>query len=278
MTKGHSSPSEAYSTYWGLNEQGPQGPSIKEAAPPIEDNQPGFFSKMLGYSNMPIKAIDDKRYPGDYDRYFARQFQQMYGDPVALFDQPDAQTIKMSKNEFLDAANSTAGLALQTAARTASTPTERDNIVNNWIAAQKSSVSALGFDPRVTIHTPPGPQKLTVTGLYDPENDSMWYDANHEDSLVHESFHRGITMLDKAGELPKEVKSYLDDNGQELLVRAFKIKYFGDIEKGIGKAGDQQVRDAQWLLDNDERTKVVMKALETSAAKYIATKHPRGPH
>lgn len=271
--------SQAYNTFWNTHDQGVLGPSIQQSAPPVEDNQPGFFSRLMGNTNPPIKAVDDKHYPNDYDRFFARQFQQMYGDPSALFDQAGAKTQKMSTDEFIDAANSASGLALQAAQTTASTPEERDHIVNNWIAAQKSSVSALGFDPRVTIHTPPGTHQLTVNGLYDPQNDSMWYDANHEDAVVHESFHRGITkLMNTPGLLPQGARNYLDNSGQELLVRAFKEKYFGDIEMGDGQAGNDQVQRGKWLLENNPDTVQTMNDLENAAAKYIAMNHPRGPH
>lgn len=264
-------------------------PDIRAVAPPVQDNQPGILGRMFGAQRPPIQAVQTQAYPDDLDAYYARQFQQTYGDSVAVFDQPGAKAKKMSTDELVEKYRDITGRAFAHATATATTPEERDNILKNWIAAQKSPLSALGFDPRVTIQTPPGSpgaEDLSLAGFYRPDTDTLWYNGDHQDAVVHEAMHRGIQKLRDAGEIPPEAQKQMDElddhgYGEEYLVRALKLRHFGEIEKMPGAdAGNRQVNDAKWFMTDSlgaRQFNAAMDALEAAAAKHLAKQHPGGP-
>ena len=257
------------------DQQIPLDKRAKDVAPVIPDTKPSWFGRLLGYTEGPNKAPDDQHYPNDVDAKIAQQVKQTYGDAVATFLQPGSLTRHMSVPNLLTAFNDTG--TFETASRIASTPEERDNILKNWLGAQKSPVSALGFDPN---HTVTSLQKtdLNVAGIYMPKSDTMWYDTASQDSVVHESIHRGIEILRKSGDLPKSVEETMDNHGgEEYMVRALKVKYFGDIEAPIGKTSAQQVERAKQLMTEYPDFKQAMDDLENAAAKHLAMQHPKGP-
>ncbi len=268
-----------------------EGRLIQDAAPPIDETQNySAFSKALGYKDPPIHAIDDKQYPGNTDAEIGKTFDQTYGDKVAPFIEPGAKLNSLPTQEVLDRAILPSGIAYQTADHVTASPEERDQVLKNWQAAQKSPVAALGFDPRVTIHTNLAPdEKLTLAGFYRPRTDTLWYSTDHEDTTVHESMHRGIEQLRKADALPQSFKDYTDShgNGEEFVVRAMMVKHLGDVELGAGKLNDEQVRDAKQRMNDPyfrgpnntsgDFNKMIAD-LEQAASTYIAQKHPMGPH
>jgi hypothetical protein len=104
------------------------------------------------------------------------------------------------------------------------------------LAAERSSLAALGFDPHHLVMS----QKqqggdVGVAGLYQPPKeergrgpdasrpDVMWFDANHPWAAVHEAMHRGISLLRRAGKLPFS----MDAQHEEFVVRALMTRHFG---------------------------------------------------
>jgi hypothetical protein len=266
-----------------------EGRLIQDAAPPIDESQhPSMFSKLFGAKDPPIHAVDDKHYPNATDATIGRNVDQTYGDKVAPFLQPGSKEYKLSIDKAIDADDSEGGIAYKTADRVATSMEDRNRILNNWQAAQKSPVAALGFDPRVTVHSPNTGEKLTLAGSYNPTNDTLWYHRAHEDAVVHESMHRGIELLRKANELPETFKDYVasHSNGEEYVVRAMKEKYFGDIEKTLeGVDGNAQVEEAKWRMahpmyqgkNGEGDFNTMITDLEHAAAAHIARYKPMGP-
>ena len=244
------------------------------------------MASIFGATQGVNRAPNDTSYPGANEVYFAKQFDQTYGNPVALFQDANVKTKKLSVDQLMKLYGDITGRAFKTVIATASTPMERDAILKNWIAAQKSPLSALGFDPRVTIHTDTTGQEVNLAGFYRPETDTLWYEDTHQDASVHEAMHRGINRLLKSAVPVGRAKEWLDSgdkyssNPEEMLVRALKVKYFGDIEMGSGSVGDQQVSDAKWHMTEAPHSKLfngAMDDIESAAANLIASEHPGGP-
>ena len=233
------------------------------------------------------RVPENQQYPSDMDAYFAREFGRGYGNEIDTYMLPGAKTKKMTADQVVAAYGDITGRAFGHAVASSTTPEERNNIMKNWIAAQKSPLSALGFDPHVTIMTPKEESDLTLSGFYRPGTDTLWYYAAHPDAEVHEAMHRGIEKLRKANALPPAASAVIDntaryqDLGEEYLVRALKEKYFGDIEMSPGAdAGNAQVEAAKFFMNESEgkdEFKAAMEALENAAAKQIAKGHPGGP-
>ena len=258
-------------------------PDIQKEAPTIPSQ--GWLSRM--WSGQQVARVpENQQYPSDMDAYFAREFGRGYGDLIDTYMLPGAKTKKMTADQVVEAYGDITGKAFGHAVASASTPEERNNIMKNWIAAQKSPLSALGFDPRVTITTPKEGSDLTLSGFYRPGIDTLWYYAAHPDAEVHEAMHRGIEKLRTANALPPAASVIMDDQrlagmGEEYLVRALKEKYFGDIEKSPGAdIGNRQVEAAKFYMndwEDKDKFKAAMDALESAATAQIAKNHPRGP-
>lgn len=154
-----------------------------------------------------------------------------------------------------------------------------------WLATRRSAVATLGFDPRNMVVSPaqahPG---LGIAGFYQGPNrgripspfnsselpkapDTMWYDANYKTTPVHESMHRGISMLVRAGRLPN-----LTPRTEELVVRALMSKHYGDAELGRGSTSDTQIKEAREKIPSH-----ILDYIEQEAADLHARRIPRGP-
>ena len=137
-------------------------PPLSQVAPQAETSTmyPGSILRLLDLvtggnrSPMVARAPANQAYPSSNDLYYAQAYDQTYGTPMAGFTVPGA---KMAQ---LDWHNDVVGRAtndiVNRAAKT--TPTEipsaaRDELIKNWLAAQKSAVSALGYDPRAIART-----------------------------------------------------------------------------------------------------------------------------
>lgn len=285
----------------------PTLPLIAPVAPPIEDNQPGLLGRMLGAYAPPVRAVQLQTYPGAPDTAIARGVEQTYGDPVAGFDVPGSASRKISTSAILGRDNAA---LLRSKTPLVNTEGDRENILRNWLGAQRNPLSALGYDPRHVVETPAGGPSMTLGGVYtapgvaknafilqphqheSPRGDTIWYDGTKQDVVVHEAMHRGIEKLRQAGELPE---SFLDFErthslGEEYLVRAAKLKAFGEIEKGpdaTDRDGNAQVETAKKLMKDPTQIKLsnnkpgnfnnILAELEAAAAAYAAKKHPGGP-
>jgi hypothetical protein len=147
----------------------------------------------------------------------------------------------------------------------------------SWVAAQRSSLAAYGFEPRQTILSEfKGGPGLTVAGVYSPKDDAKWVDMGHKSVAVHESIHRGFTKLRNTGQLPS-----LNNWPEEVIVRALMLRAYGPVEKGRGNLADEQVSQAEMLIGpKNPRQKEFLKLItdiEQSAQAAIARERPRGP-
>ena len=279
-----------------------QAPTISQLAPPIEDNQPGMLARLFGATVPPIRAKQTLAYPGPQDTMIARQVGQTYGDPVAGYDVLGSAIRKISTSAILQSDDDS---QLRSKTPVTTTAGDRENILRNWLAAQRSPVSALGFDPHHTVETPAGGPEMSVGGVYTPSakapfrtgpeatgpGDVIWYNGNQQDTVVHESMHRGIELMRQAGVLPDSFQRYVEShrNGEEYAVRAMKVKSFGDIEKGpdeTNSEGNKQVEEAKWRMANPYFVDAkgnsgdfnqMLTDLENAAAAYAAKRRPGGP-
>jgi len=224
-----------------------------------------------------------KEYPGPVELETSKAVEQYYGNPFAAYFTPGLASTRVAKSHADTEALFQSGMPVgkMGLGRAEMVDPERaDRIHAGWLAAERSPVAAMGFDPSRTIESRSKPgQAVAWSGAYQPAGDRMWYDAKTPFTMVHESMHRGIRKLEKDGLLPPNVAAAVGQIGStsnafyhEMLVRALMSRHFGDIEMGLGKAGDQQVRDARNIVPEH-----YLDELENVAAQYLAKKHPGGP-
>ena len=68
----------------------------------------------------------------------------------------------------------------------------------------------------------------------------------------------------------------MKDLSEESSVRAQMLRNYGEVEKGRGKLGDEQVRDGAYYNDN-RNFAPTMDVLEAAAQKLYAQRHADGP-
>lgn len=249
-------------------------PPLSQVAPQIPAQERSMLSRLFGGPNV-ARVPFSQAYPSPQDVYYAQAYDQTYGTPMAGFTVPGAKVaqIPLSEAEYMDSSE-----ILQNARLQDLSPENRDAFLQNYIAAQKHPVSAIGYDPRNITYTPSDKgANVNFEGFYKPSKDAMWYYGKNQDSVVHESIHRGVQKLKDAGMLPESVAKSLMP--EETMTRLLMLKNFGDIEVQPGADdGNEEVEKAKWWLKNypDETNKLV-SALEDAAQKYIAKKTPRGP-
>lgn len=237
----------------------------------------------------PVTTLDvprETRYPDHEDLARARLFDQAYGDKNAGF-------FEAGDSHLRQIATKLAPLVVNDS-RYDEVPWERvdaktaDMLYTASIAAHRSAIASLGFDPRKMVLSPPSEDGLTAAGTFSSKHDAMWIDQNHPSAMVHESFHRGLEELRKSGALAKDAdsatpeKPYVSKRDEENMVRALMIKNFGTVEKGSGDLGDEQVGMAERSMDPKrsvfaDNFNAKLAAVEALAAKEIARLRPRGP-
>lgn len=249
-------------------------PPLSQVAPRIAPQERGMLSRLFGGPDV-ARAPFSQAYPSPQDVYYAQAYDQTYGTPMAGFTVPGAKVAQIPLSE---AEGTSSSERLQLAKLQDLSGEDRDKFLQNYIAAQKHPVSAIGYDPRNITYTPnESNDDVNIEGFYKPSKDALWYYGKNQDSIVHESFHRGIQKLKDEGMLPESVAKSLMPN--ETMTRLLMLKNFGDIEVQPGADdGNEEVEKAKWWLKNypDETNKLV-SALEDAAQKYIAKKTPRGP-
>lgn len=209
-------------------------------------------------------AGDQTKWPTNEDVVTALKTDQFYGTPLAGYMNPgDAKVRTVPIEDVPRMANKG---ELDGGDYKETNQFDVDRIARQSIAAQKSPVAMLGFDPRHTISSPKSDAELNISGGYTPKTDTAWYDQNDESAAVHESMHRGIKMLVDAGVIPK------NKGREEYIVRALMEKYFGGIEMGGGEAGDRQIKLSRIMIEPKE-----LKTIEDAAAALIAKKQQMGP-
>ena len=190
-----------------------------------------------------------------------------YGDPSAPYFKPGNPVMQQSSLNIGNQANAQHG-ALVGQGKPID-QSQANFLHQSWLGAQKSPVSALGFDPRYTILSPNTDPKLNIGGLTDREKPyTMWTSTAENDPgfLTHEATHRGIDMLREANLMP-DGPSY----GNESLVRALMRRHFGTHEEAAGEASARQSKASKVVSE------AYLDRLEDAAAKYIAKRKPGGP-
>jgi hypothetical protein len=223
----------------------------------------------------PTREVDvppRKDWPGADDVAMADRYDTTYGSDVAPMLGPGGRVkvvpstraaIPQLNSETPDFGKATSPL----------TGEQRAQMLKAWIAAQRSPVAALGFDPRQMAITPAGAgPPLTVAGMQFPNSDQIWFDGRYDTTPVHESTHRGFTMMRKAG-----VDTPSEGSAEERKVRSLMLQHFGEAEKGRGALGDEQVETAKaWAGDHNVRqTSEMFERLAASLGKVRG--RPMGP-
>jgi len=212
-----------------------------------------------------------KELPSDDLLTISKKYDQSYGDPSSPFFSEGGAVLNTTN---YDGAISMYDTGNAPDNRLTISKDNAKDLHRAWVAAQRSPIMALGFDPRKMTVTNPdkGDPGLTAAGFYMPEKDQLWIDSQHKSTFVHESIHRSIEMLRKEGKMPipEDGKPYTE----EYLVRAFMLKYFGDTEKGRGSEGDAQVEKGRGTLEYAAKH---LDDIEKAAAKLIAKRKPGGP-
>lgn len=250
----------------------PQGTTPQEKKSPVRSGEVpdlGVSQDMLDKRVLgdPSGIDSDKsRWPTDDDVASAIRYDLPYGDRSAGFFNPGASKIRTLPIDEAPAAVNQGKLDTAGKLET-TTPQMADSMMRQWLAARKSAVASVGFDPRHIVSSPTNKANpLTAGGVYSRKSDMAWYSRDDESSAVHEMIHRGLQKLIEAGVVPKSSQ-------RESVVRGLMLRHFGDIEMGGGKENDKQVDWARNYGDTHE-----LDRIEEAAAKYRAQQQPRGPH
>lgn len=159
------------------------------------------------------------------------------------------------------------------------------------LAALRSPVTALGFDPhKVALDLRSG-DKVSAAGMYRGGRDSIYSNAAYPSNIVHESTHRGLKRLRESGIVPKEVLDALPP--EESVVRYIMSLHMGDPEKNVkGEEGRSERREGLRAFGRDSndpqkystedssetrKHRDALNKLNDYAAKYIFQLHPGGP-
>lgn len=249
-------------------------PPLSQVAPVIQPQERGMLSRLFGGPEV-ARAPFSQAYPNAQDVYYAQAYDQTYGTPMAGFTVPGAKVAQTGVGNVIGYGSED---VLRSAKLQELSPEDRDAFLQNYIAAQKHPVSAIGYDPRSITYTPKrGNIELTKEGFYKPSEDSIWYYGKNQDTAVHESIHRGVKKLKDAGMLPESFsKSAMSE---ETLTRLLMLKNFGDIEvQPNADLGNEQIEQARWWLKNYPReADRITTDLEKAAQEYAKKKTPRGP-
>lgn len=256
-------------------------PPLSQVAPNIPSSDNGILASLYSRLFGPdvLRAPFNQTYPSSQDVYYAQAYDQTYGTPMAGF------TVSGAKMRQPDWSSDIQGRTpREIISRVAGvppseiSPTAQEEIIKNWLGAQKSAVAALGYDPRAIARTQNNGEEPGVEGItghrLSPNANEIWYNSKRPDAAIHEAFHRGIGLLSNAGALPSGI-----DPDSENLVRMLMLRNFGDIELlGDNGYGDQQVQSAKYTLQETPwTTNRMLDKLEKAAQDYIAKKTPRGP-
>jgi len=243
----------------------------------------GFFDRLFG-KEQPVsygRATPDQSWPSEDKLATSRKYDQTYGNPVAptlaegaMIDRPSfaqAQKRYLSKSDTPD---------LQPVDQE-----QKDRLETAWLAANKTALGSLGFDPRNIASTPATKGATTIAGFYKPETDKIWYNEKYPSTIIHESLHRGIQELKDSGKLPE----WFRPSNEETFIRGMMLKHFGNIEMNRGEVGNKQIEYAQnlmnpkmshgqvWATNHGKSFPDMLAELESLAAKHLYEKQPRGP-
>ena len=145
------------------------------------------------------------------------------------------------------------------------------------LAANRIPIAALGFDPGHMV-ADVITKNANIAGAQSPTNDSIYFNltGNAPATPVHESIHRGMTML-RSDPRSKAMMQYLPD--EESVVRYLMATQAGDPEKGEGDVGDRQRSFALGMFNGPmgQDYKNSLDKLSGLAQQMIYERNPRGP-
>jgi len=210
----------------------------------------------------------EQKYPGKEDVELARKYQTQYGNPLSGHFEEGSKGRTVSESF---APRVLSGGLYNNVPYVARTKEQSDILMQAQIAANRSPIAALGYDPRELLTTPYEKAKFNFSGsTEDKAPYQMWAHERYPDTIVHEAMHRGLRKMEENGfKLPENVN-------EETFVRALKYRYFGDVEMGRGELGDEQVREGRDSLLFRKYSKLIDE-MEAKAAGLVAQMHPRGP-
>ena len=253
---------------------------------------PSFLGSLFGATPAtPVygQATPDQRWPSLEDLSASRKYDLTYGTSVAptltegaIVNRPSFEEVKKTYGK---------GVPLPLAPEEINSQ-NRDRLETSWLAANKTALGALGFDPRRISSTMDTGKRLTVGGFFTPGQDQIWTHEQKPSNVIHESLHRGINMLKEAGELPK----WFRDSNEETFIRGMMLRHFGDIEvtpslpgKDDTMVGNQAINYAKSLMNPDKGLGAqwrelkgksfpdMLTELEMLAAERLKKIRPRGP-
>jgi hypothetical protein len=157
------------------------------------------------------------------------------------------------------------------------------------LAINRSPIAALGYDPRaINLDVASGPE-ASVVGAYSPETNGIVSNAAYPSNLVHESIHRGLEALRRAGVVPPEVWAKLPAD-EEKTTRYIMALHMGDPERGRGPAADADRARALRAFGKREddpqahtpdpyagESRQALEDLNKIASRYLFSLHPGGP-
>lgn len=113
------------------------------------------------------------------------------------------------------------------------------------LAANRSPIAALGFDPdKVVLDTQT--KRPTFGGAYVPSKDTIYSATNPDDSVVHESTHRGLEKLREQFPEARSLLSSPNSPDEETVVRWLMKNQAGDPE---GNQGPIDAKQRQFAID-----------------------------
>lgn len=240
-------------------------------APGYNDERPPYVESFDTGESKDTGIRPPGKYPDQSDVDMAREFDQAYGSSNARFFESEGGELRqlaaklapyvINNDKFDDLPWKKVDAKVA------------DQLYLASIAANRSAIASLGFDPRRFVVTPPE-KKFTAGGAYSPDSDNIWVnDQGHNNStFVHESIHRGLEMMRRSGVIGK---NDLMADDEEILVRTMMIKMFGDVEMGRGEVGDKEINRAKYNMDDKPTSRkwmAIVDGIEKKAANYIAQK------
>jgi len=258
-----------------------------------------FFQNLIGGQAAPEVELapPPASYPTSQDALEARKYGFGYGSGNEPYIQGDVARIfghtRSATGEFVP--ESGQGFPVRTLSSATDNPLYSGNVdlrtpaaapiketmgtalAQAALAANRSPVAALGFDPsRATFDVEI--QNPTTRGAYSPSGDSIYstLPGPQPSNIVHESIHRGLQELRKDPKLngPFGLFSRLPD--EEMIVRYLIAKQAGDPEKGIGGEGEKQRADALRVMESGAYGRALQE-LNQAAANAYAARRPGGP-
>lgn len=211
----------------------------------------------------PIEAVTDRPFPNEWDTVLAKKSGFGYGTGAENFTKEKLGKVSQAK----ELPSTSASRTIAKLADKKPTPIEKegaDSLLKAQLAANRSAIAGLGYDPRRTGIVYEKEGDLDLNGAYSQAMDYMMNLVNSPSTYVHESTHRGIAHLRKEGS--KDVPKSGED--EEAFVRYIMRTVMGDPEEG--PVADEYRK-------NNKQYNELYKKLEKQAQKLVKERRPGGP-